>query len=247
MLKKLDIIIVANILLIVVALAFFNHSDIDTKIQAHLFNPENKTWFFDAAEPTKKFIFYQLPKILLGIFIVAILALTAAKFKNKTANRHKFLLIFLGLAIIPLTVGNIKKFTNIYCPNQLEIYNGKYPHIKILEPYPEDFAQPKKGQCFPAGHAVTGFALLILFFALESTKNRYLALLTATTLGWILGFYQMAKGAHFFSHNFISMLACFLVAAIIARIYNCINNETRTNYDNAKNYKKTNSRTASRL
>jgi membrane-associated PAP2 superfamily phosphatase len=37
--------------------------------------------------------------------------------------------------------------------------------------------------------------------------------------GWILGFYQMAKGAHFFGDTLVSMLLCFLVAAMIARFY----------------------------
>ncbi len=136
-----------------------------------------------------------------------------------TKNRHKLLLIFFGLAFVPLIVGNIKKFTNVYCPTQLEIYGGKYPYVRIFDHYPADFLQPKKAKCFPASHSVTGFSLFILFFALTKKRSKIYSLFSGFTFGWILGFYQMAKGAHFFGDTLVSMLLCFLVAALIARFY----------------------------
>lgn len=221
--KKIDVIIIVNALLLLAALWLYSTTEIDVALQNYFYDFDQQSWIVDSAEPVKKFIFYQLPKILLGIAIVVVLACAVLGFKKKNKflfeNRHKFLLIFLGFALIPLTVGNIKKFTNIYCPTQLAIYNGKYPHVRIFEKYPPDFIQEKKGQCFPGGHVVTGFALFILFFALEKKRNKIIGLLSGFVLGWILGWYQIAKGAHFFSHNLVSMLACFLVAALIARVY----------------------------
>ena len=239
--------IIADLILLIAALCFANYSDFDTVLQNHLFNFEAKTWLIDPDEPIKKFIFYIFPKILLGlgIFVTLVCVIIGFKkapsknlpffFSNKFifTNRYKFLLIFLGLAIIPLTVGNIKKFTDIYCPNQLEIYNGKYPHLHIFEKREESFKELQRtesphgelqhgkrnhGQCFPAGHPVTAFALMILFFALEKKSHKFIGLFAAIVLGWVLGFYQMAKGAHFFSHNLVSMFACFLVAAILAKL-----------------------------
>lgn len=234
----IDRLIIIDIALIIAALCFANYSDFDVKLQNYFFNFETKNWLIDANEPVARFIFYQLPKILLGFGIFGALALAIYGFKNKNTfyyqNRHKFLLVFLGFSLIPLIVGNIKKFTDIYCPNQLAIYSGEYPHYHIFQKYDADFeklrqtisphgelqyGKKNRGLCFPAGHAVTGFALMILFFALEKKSARYLALLVSVVLGWVLGVYQMAKGAHFFSHNLVSMLLCFLVAAIIARVY----------------------------
>jgi membrane-associated PAP2 superfamily phosphatase len=40
-----------------------------------------------------------------------------------------------------------------------------------------------------------------------------------TILGWILGFYQILKGAHFVSDTILAMLLCLLLAQIIAKIY----------------------------
>ncbi len=136
-----------------------------------------------------------------------------------TKNRHRFFLIFLGLSLIPLIAGNIKKFTNIYCPAQLEIYDGDKPYVRIFETYPSDFQQIKKGQCFPAGHAVVGFALMILFFAFTKKSHRLWGLASGLILGSITGFYQMAKGAHFLGDSLVSMLVCFLLAASIYKIY----------------------------
>ncbi len=236
--KQINLLIIIDLALLIAALCFVNYSDFDVRLQNHFFNYTAKTWLIDADEPVKRFIFYIFPKILLGLGIVGALACALLGFRNKSQfcfqNRYKFLLIFLGFTIIPLTVGNIKKFTDIYCPNQLEIYNGKYPHLSIFEKHDENFKQLQRtmspqgepqhgkinhGQCFPAGHPVTGFALMILFFALTKKSHKFIALAAAIGLGWVLGIYQMAKGAHFFGHNLVSMLACFLAAALIAKIF----------------------------
>lgn len=238
--NQVNFLIIADLALLIAALCFVNYSSFDLRLQNHLFNFETKNWLIDADEPVKKFIFYTLPKILLGVGIFAALVATIFGFKNKAKksqfffkNRHKFLLIFLGLALIPLTVGNIKKITDIYCPNQLAEYSGQYPHTRIFAKYDENFLELRrnksphgeaqqgkanKGQCFPAGHPVTAFCLMILFFALEKKSHKFIGLFAAIVLGWVLGFYQMAKGAHFFGHNLVSMFACFLVAALIFRI-----------------------------
>lgn len=221
--RKIDLLIIASAALTLLAIMVFHLLDIDVEIQNHLFDFENKTWLVDRNEPVKRLLIYKLPKVLFGLVMIASLVLAILGFKKKSSflfhNRHKFFLLFFGLAFISLIAGNIKKFTNIYCPCQLEIYDGTKPYIKILENYPQEFRSEKRGVCFPAGHAVTGFALFILFFIFETKSRKIISLFGALIFGWILGFYQMAKGVHFFSDTFISMLLCFLLAAIIARLY----------------------------
>jgi membrane-associated PAP2 superfamily phosphatase len=220
--SKIDIIIAINIALIALVLCLINYTNIDVATQNLLFDFQTKTWLVDRGEPVKKFIFYQFPKILLGITISFFIYASVAGFKNKASYfykaRNQYLLILLGLALIPLIAGNIKKFTNVYCPTQLEIYGGNKPYVKIFNKYPSEFIQDKKGKCFPAGHAVTCFSLFILFFALSGKKRIFLGLILPAILGSILNFYQMAKGAHFIGDGLVSMLVCFLIAALIARI-----------------------------
>jgi len=244
MLKNKFYILFANCLFLFATFYFDHHSNFDIELQQRFFNQETQQWLIDANEPIKRFYFYNLPKILLGISILFFFAAAMIGFKAKNQknigqfcykNRHKFMLIFLGLALIPLIVGNIKKFTDIYCPNQLDLYSGQYPYFRIFDEKTADFKEMRcqksphgeilqgkcnYGQCFPAGHPVTAFALMILFFALKNAFWRYFWLFLSITLGWVLGLYQMLKGAHFFSHVLVSMLVCFLVAAIIEILYN---------------------------
>lgn len=217
------LLIFSNLILIILALGFFQISDFDVKIQNYFFNFVNQTWVIDRDEPIKKLLFYQLPKIFLGIAILICLMLCLFAFlksENKFYNyRHQLLLTLIGFSLIPLIAGNVKKFTNIYCPNQLEIYNGNKPYVKIFDSYPSGFAQEKKAQCFPAGHAVTGFALYILAFVFVSKKLKFYSFILASFAGWILGFYQILKGAHFISDTLIAMLLSLFLAQIISNIF----------------------------
>lgn len=215
--NKIDWLIIANVVLICIALVVFEKTNIDTNLQYYLFDFENKKWLIDQTDPVKRFWFYNLPKIILGIIIFCSLVILIAKYKTRPTYYKPLFIFFLGITLIPLTIGNIKKFTNVYCPNDLALYNGSKPYVRVLESYPKDFHQTDKGQCFPAGHAITGFCLMILFFVFEKKSWKIFGLMIGVTFGWILGMYQMLKGAHFLSHNFISMLLCFLAAAIISR------------------------------
>ena len=224
LIKNLNSFFIAiNLALILLALWFFQVSDVDLKIQNYFYNFTTQTWLVDRNAPFKKLLFYQLPKILLGGLIVAVLIACLIGFlkkKNKFYNyRHQLLLTLIGLSLIPLIAGNVKKFTNIYCPNQLTNFDGTKPYVKIFDSYEQDFVQEKKGQCFPAGHAVTGFALYILVFVFLNKKLKYLSFFTATILGWVLGFYQILKGAHFLSDTLIAMLLSLLIAQITGNIF----------------------------
>lgn len=216
--RQIDILIIGVLFLLALALWLLQTTNIDLTIQQNLFDSENKKWLIDRNEPVKKLIFYTGPKILFaGTIVFLFFCLLRQKYQKKCPA--PFTLILLGLILIPLIAGNIKKFTNVYCPSNLEIYGGDKPYVKIFDSYPQNFYASKKGQCFPAGHCVTGFALMILFFALRKKSARLLGLFSGIFLGWIMGFYQMAKGVHFFGDTLISMLVCFLLAALIARFY----------------------------
>lgn len=221
--SNINLILILFTIALVASLFFFEYSDFDILVQNYFFDFSKKSWLVDKDEPIKKFIFYKFPKFLFGAALLWLLGSLFLGFKKKNnfcqKNKNLLLLIFLGMALIPLIAGNIKKFTNVYCPCQLTIYGGDKPYVKIFDSYPDNFYQEKRGKCFPAGHAVTGFSLFILFFALRQKNHKILGLLIALICGWILGVYQIAKGVHFFGDTFISMIICFMLAALIAKIY----------------------------
>ncbi len=220
---------------IIVFLILFHIFNLDIIIQNNFFNFVTEKWFVDKDELVKKIIFYKIPKIFISLNILTFFALSIYSFKKKSYKfhkyRHQILLIFLGLSLIPLIAGNVKKFTNTYCPSQLEIYGGDKPYIKIFDSYPVNFVQEKKGKCFPAGHVTSVFAFYILFFALKSYRQKIISFLLATLFGWIIGLYQILKGAHFVSDTLITMLVCFLLACYITMFYRIVQLRKKKLYD----------------
>lgn len=126
------------------------------------------------------------------------------------------LILLLSIVFVPLVVAGAKYFTNVYCPYQLNIYNGLYPFVRIIDSYPESFVQPKPGRCFPAGHATAGFCLYgVVFCFLTAAAEKSSDCLPAFCLAWRPGFYQMLRGQHFLSHTLFSMIASFAVIITI--------------------------------
>ena len=69
------------------------------------------------------------------------------------------------------------------------------------------------GHCFPGGHAATGFALFVGYFVyrLNEPKRAWFYLLAALILGFVMGWAQMMRGAHFLSHNLWTAWVIWLV------------------------------------
>lgn len=67
---------------------------------------------------------------------------------------------------MPLLVGALKNMTDVHFPGQTRRYGGKFPHGRLLDPYPARFLAKRygKGHGFPAAHASGGFALPGLAF-----------------------------------------------------------------------------------
>ena len=78
----------------------------------------------------------------------------------------------------------------------------------------------KVGQCWPGGHASSGFTLFALFFALYDIRPRAArwALITAISLGSIFSLGRMLQGAHFLSHNVWTALIDWMVCALFYRL-----------------------------
>lgn len=190
-------------------------SSIDLTLQDKLYDFASCKWMVhrDAALP--RTLFYNGIKYVLGAFgLVGLVFFILSFYKSKFSNyRYPALYFFLSMAIIPLTISSLKAVTNVYCPWDLARYGGEAPYIKVYDSYPKSFIQKgRKPECFPGGHASGGFALFSLFFIANSRRQRILSFIPPFLFGGIMGFYQMAKGAHFLGHNITTMLLAFLMA-----------------------------------
>jgi len=222
-----------QILILILVIFIFEFFDLDIRFQNLFFNQTTKKWLLNKEEnKILHLIFYDGIKILiilfgtinLGVFILSFFKAKLIKF------RFESLYILLCLAIIPSVIALIKNYSNVYCPYELEIYNGDKPYIKTFEKM--NALQKRKitdrGKGYPAGHASGGFALLCLFYVFKKRKHQIFGLVIGLTIGWIMGGYQVLRGAHFLSHNFMTWLIAIILTHFIYILL--------TNYFFAKKY-----------
>lgn len=106
--------------------------------------------------------------------------------------------VLFGLGAV--TVGILKATSHHSCPWDLVEYGGKAISYPLFGAIP-DGSGP--GRCFPGGHASSGFAAMALFFLFyrERPTLAWWCLAGGIALGLLMGYGQVMRGAHFFSHN----------------------------------------------
>jgi membrane-associated PAP2 superfamily phosphatase len=112
---------------------------------------------------------------------------------------------FIGLVLISTSlIGILKSQSAHACPWDMTLATA------------HDFfwdLSASAGHCFPGGHAATGFALFVGYFVyrLNEPKRAWFYLLAALILGFVMGWAQMMRGAHFLSHNLWTAWVIWLV------------------------------------
>lgn len=213
--------------LLIAVVAVFDLTPLDVLLQNHFYDaaatdvPPAQRWLIDKQNETLSFWFHRAIKNAVIVFGVGVLLLGISGFgwKRVAPYRRRLLFLACAMALVPVLVGGGKQITNTYCPSQTVLYGGDKPYVKLLEPYPESFHPPKKGRCFPAGHATTGFGLMALYFVFRTRRARLAGLAVGLTLGWVLGLFQMLRGEHFLSHTLFTMAASWLVILCTAALF----------------------------
>jgi len=213
--------IITAIVLLVFTILFFQFTDVDLWVENLFYNFHTHKWLIDENNKILDLIFYSGIKKVLIVFALSFL-IALVFFKNTPiVKEYKkgILIVVLSAIFVPVIVGGLKKYTNTPCPNDLKIYGGEYPEIKVLSSYPKNSPlKCKHIRCWPAGHASGGFALLALFFLFKSQKNKKLSLFLALSVGWAMGLYKMLIGDHFLSHTIVTMLLAYLIVFVIAKL-----------------------------
>lgn len=200
--------------LLAAVMMLFELTDLDLTLQDNFYNFEMRRWVVDEKAPLGRLIFYNGPKALVWGFALTTLALAAgpARWREKLrVNRRGLWLGVLVIATVPALAGLGKKYTNVFCPSEIRRYGGDVAYAKLCEPYPDDDRPPRRGGCFPAGHASGGFALMGLLAVRGTRRWRNGILALGLGFGWWMGGYQMLKGAHYLSHTLTTMLVAWLV------------------------------------
>lgn len=206
--------VLLSLLILLLSLAIIHYNGFDLNFQALFYNKISSSWLVDRNDQTMKLIFYKLPKYLLMIYgIIMIIWLIKLKIYSKPDYKLEKTLLFLicSLIFVPLIIASLKHYSPLYCPNHIINFGGWAHYISLFDALNEHVFFSNTGKCFPAGHASGGFSLISLFFVMPTKKSRYLSLSFAIFIGWTMGFYQIAKGAHFLSDTLTSMILAYII------------------------------------
>ncbi|QBK05627.1 PAP2 family protein [Hylemonella gracilis] len=147
----------------------------------------------------------KLAAVLALILLIAIWRPVGA-LRQLTRVERIWLLTTIVSAL--LLVNLLKLASSSSCPWDMQPFGGQASYVShwawgLLDGGP--------GHCFPAGHASAGFSWIAAYFVLRPhaprAAMRWLCL--ALAAGFILGFVQQLRGAHYLSHTLWSAWLCW--------------------------------------
>lgn len=182
-------------------------------------------WFFDVATQSfpwrNEFLFdtvlhhWAKYAVILTTCIAGAMMLFTWIVPELRPRRALLLFIVLAMTLAPLAVTSLKQVTDRPCPWDLVEFGGSVPYTHLFQ---QRSLPRAHGQCFPAGHASTGFALMAFYFAAFRERRYALAraaLAVGVLAGMLLGMGRIAQGAHFVSHVLWAGFICWLVMVLL--------------------------------
>ncbi|MGK2945788.1 MAG: phosphatase PAP2 family protein [Desulfuromonadales bacterium] len=158
-------------------------------------------------------------RFLVITLAILLLCLFAGSLLRPGLKPYRLDLAFVLVAGLsgPAIIGGLKSLTHIYSPWELLIFGGNQPYIRIFDHVP---VHAPVGHAFPAGHASGGFAWFGIFFALRRRGIPWhqFSLLLPLLLGFVFGLGQQARGAHFLSHDLVTLAICWLSTVVWMRL-----------------------------
>lgn len=194
----------------------FERTDLDRRLAHALFDAElglfplRHSWFLEA-------VMHKAAKQATYVLVAASLYLCWQGWRGRLAwlPARNALLAAIGMLAIPLATSTAKLLTARYCPWDLVDFGGYAPYLGLFEAAPPGL---KAGQCFPAGHASTGFLWIVWAVALKPAGPRAAraALVAGVLAGGVLGTARMLQGAHFLSHTLWTLWLAWAVSVSLA-------------------------------
>lgn len=185
---------------------------------ARLFYADGWPWH---SNPDVVLWFHKAPKAVPAVIGLLALGWCATKLAQ---GRHlltddgsrRALCIFMSMALCGIAVWWLKGTTGVSCPWNVEAFGGSR---SVTDPvFSLSFAP---GNCWPAGHAGTGFCLFALYFSLRGIRPRLAraALVFALLFGTLCGGVRVMQGAHFVSHVAASALIDWMICGAVAALF----------------------------
>lgn len=202
-------------LLAVVLGLLLEYTDMDLRLAHLFFDPVSMSWPLREHWLTEVVLHKGARSFMVLVGVLNLLAILASFVFAPLAQYRKLLTcLLLAMGLGPVVVGYFKGVTHIYSPWDLAYFGGKQEYVKLLDNAP--LGSPI-GHAFPAGHSSSGFALVAFYFALGMVDpaRRFVGLALGLGFGFLFGFAQQVRGAHFLSHDFFSLAVCWCCAWLV--------------------------------
>ena len=192
----------------------------DLVLSAHFYNVELHQWPYKdhwliqrVLHKGGRWVYFSLLAVILIQF-----GRTWVQKSGLKPCRRALAYAFLASIAGPLMIMWLKNHTHIYCPWDLLLFDSHRPYIRFFDPVTGDLPI---GHCFPAAHAGSGYAFVSLYFYfwLTHPKYRYYALGFGLGLGGLYGFTQQMRGAHFLSHDVMSLIICWYASVTLFLLF----------------------------
>lgn len=196
-------------------------TQIDLMIEDYYYSSTLKTFPWKNAWFAKVFMHVYVKNLILcfGFLLYSTLLIDFFKPLRTTNRSLRFRLRFVAIAsaIIPIAISLLKKYSALHCPWDIDRYNGNAPFLKLLDYVPKGL---EAGACFPAGHASTSLwlASVCVFWLPNNPKKAQYMFALGLCTGFILGWVQQMRGAHFLFHTLWSMWIASLIILIMLQV-----------------------------
>lgn len=196
-----------------------NHTALDLTLADRMFDfrqgqfTYQHTFFFETV------MHHVAKQLLIGLWLlILLLAVLPARLRPAQLTRaHQYRLRWVAALAVAHSslVSWLKHQMPHACPWDITRYGGTSPWFPTFA----DHGPGMAGHCFPAGHASSGLWLsaLCLCWLPHHPRQALLTALAGLYVGFLLGWIQQMRGAHFFSHTLTSIwLMCALLLCVLS-------------------------------
>ncbi len=186
----------------------------DLKISAEFFAPES--FVFSWREHwLMKDVIHQYGKVpaIGALFVLIFLAYSKSAQKKYSLQTSQVIYAIVAMVSCAAIVYFIKRQSLTACTWDLQSFGGLYPHLTFFggESFPAGLSP---GHCWPGAFSLSGFSLFALyFFCIDIHRDQWARKLFIGVMmyGNALGFIQVMRGAHLFTHQIWTALICWYV------------------------------------
>ncbi len=217
--KSLNIEFAILVLIVSFMIIYSHEGGLDFSLANYFYNPVDHWKIRDSFLLEK--ILHKGGVILTIVILITLLVrlLYLFKFHKDIKQKEYFSFIFFTSIFTIITVFYLKRWSTLPCPWDSLSFGGEVKSPSLWRAFAVDL--PKR-KCFPAGHSSGGFCFLSMYFGhtVVYGKRNFKTLIPGLILGVIFGLTQQMRGAHFLSHDLVTILITITISWMISLIYN---------------------------